>query len=76
MANEKNRPVKEIRYGSIKAVVWKNQTQNGPMFNVSVARIYKDGNDWKESTSFGQEDLPILSKALLDAHTFIHQQAA
>lgn len=72
--NEKNRPVHEIRYGGIKAVIWRNNTQNGPMHNVSVARLYKDGEQWKEASSFNTEDLPTLAKALLDAHSWIQLQ--
>ncbi len=72
--NAKNRPVHEIRYGGIKAVVWCNQTANGPMYNVTVARLFKDGDTWKESSGFGTDDLLILAKALNDAHTWIHSQ--
>ena len=40
----KNQPVKEIRFGRIKAVIWKNpgSNGNGPMFNTTLARLYKD----------------------------------
>ncbi|RIK66079.1 MAG: hypothetical protein DCC65_10670 [Planctomycetota bacterium] len=74
--NASNKPVHEIRYGSIKAVIWKNETANGVMHNVTVARIYKDGEDWKESNGFGRDDLLILAKALNDAHSWIHAQKA
>lgn len=70
----KNRPVKVIRYGAIKAAVWLNQTSAGPIHNVSVSRSYKDGDTWKESTSFGFDDLLVLAKALTEAHTWIHEQ--
>ncbi|MFO0972893.1 MAG: hypothetical protein U1A27_05575 [Phycisphaerae bacterium] len=71
-----NKPVHEIRYGSIKAVIWKNETANGAMHNVTVARIYKDGDEWKESSGFGRDDLLVLAKALDEAHTWIHAQKA
>lgn len=74
--SETNRPVREVRYGSIKVLVWQNQTQNGPMHNVTVARLYKDGDEWKETSGFHTEDLPLLAKGLNDAHTWIHGQAA
>ena len=45
MKSEKNRPAHEIRYGGIKAVIWRNQTSNGTMFNVTFARLYKDGEE-------------------------------
>lgn len=74
--NDANRPVHEIRYGNIKAVIWKNQTTNGSMHNVTVARIYKDGDDWKESSGFGRDDLLVLARALEEAFCWIHTQKA
>lgn len=73
--NESNRrPVHEIRYGSVKVVVWRNPTANGHMHNVTAARLYKEGENWKESAGFGQDELLTLAKALNDAHTWIHAQ--
>lgn len=69
---EKNRPVHEIRYGALKGVIWRNPTTNGVMHNVTLARLYKDGDQWKESSGFNAEDLPTLAKVLLDIHTWIH----
>ncbi|MCC6426036.1 MAG: hypothetical protein WAZ94_07305 [Phycisphaerales bacterium] len=66
-----NKPVHVVRYGSIKAAVWLNQTSAGPMHNVTISRTYKDGDDWKESGSFGADDLLSASKALDAAHTWI-----
>jgi hypothetical protein len=72
--NLKNRPVHEIRYGSVKVVIWRNPTQNGHMFNVTAARLFKDGDKWKESSGFGCDDLLLLAKALNDAHSWIYAQ--
>ena len=76
--NEPNRPVHSVRYGTIRAAVWRNVVDNGnasrPMYNVTVSRSYRDGEDWKDSSSFGYDDLLVLSKALNDCHSFIHEQ--
>ena len=74
--NDANRPAHEIRYGNIKVVIWKNQTANGSMHNVTVTRIYKEGDEWKESSGFGRDDLLILATALDDAFKWIHAQKA
>ncbi len=68
-----NRPVYEVRLGRIKACVWANQTERGVRHNVTLARIYKDGDDWKESTSFGRDDLPLIQKVADLAHTWIYE---
>ncbi len=64
-------PVHEIRFGLIKASIWKNQTRSGGRHNVTVCRIYRNGDVWKESTHFGRDDLPILAKVIDMAHTWI-----
>ena len=69
--SEKNRPVHEVRLGRIKAAIWENDTQNGTRHNVTVSRLYKDGDAWKDSTSFGRDDLPLVAKVADLAHTWI-----
>lgn len=65
------RPTKEIKLGRVKATIWPNRTETGFRFNVTVCRVYKDGNDWKTSDSFGRDELPLVCKALDQAHTWI-----
>lgn len=72
----KNRPVHELRFGRIRAAIWQNETENGPRHNVTITRLYKDGNEWKDSTSFGRDDLPLVAKVCDQAHTWIFEQAA
>ena len=69
-----NKPVHEVRYRNVKAAVWLNQTVKGTMHNVTLSRSYREGEQWKNSFSFGPTDLLPLAKALNEAHTWIHQQ--
>ena len=62
----KNKPVHEIRMGRVRAAIWQNETATGVRHNVTFTRLYKDGDQWKDSTSFGRDDLPLLEK-LADA---------
>ena len=62
MTSDKKRPVHEVRMGRIKAAIWENESDNGTFHNVAISRLYKDGDDWKDSTSFGREDLPLVIK--------------
>ncbi len=61
----KNQPVKEVRLGRIKAVIWKNpgSNGNGPLLNTRLARLYKDpeSDNWKESQSLGRDDLLLAA---------------
>jgi hypothetical protein len=69
----KQKPVHEIRLGRIKAAIWANETDNGTRHNVTITRLYKDGDEWKTSTSFGREELPLVAKIADMAHTWIWQ---
>ncbi len=66
-----NKPVHEVRLGSIKAAIWSNDTTMGTRYNVTLARLYKDGDQWKSSDSFGRDDLPLVGKVADLAHTWI-----
>ena len=71
----KQKPVHEIRLGRIKATIWENETENGPRYNVTVSRLYKDGDEWKQTSSFGRDDLPLVAKVADMAHTWSYEQA-
>ena len=71
----KQKPAHEIRLGRIKATIWENETENGTRHNVTVSRIYKDGEEWKQSGSFGRDDLPLVAKVVDLAHSWIYEQA-
>jgi hypothetical protein len=66
-----NRPIHELRHRNLRATIWKNDTTSGPMYNVTVSRMYRDNDQWRDSTSFGFDDLMNLAKLLFDAHTYI-----
>ena len=66
------RPAHEIRIGKVRAAIWENETKNqGIWFNVSVSRLYKEGNEWKDSNSFGRDDLPVVAKVMEMAYGWI-----
>lgn len=67
-----NRPFKELRSSGLKAVIWRNDTSNGQMFNTQLVRVYRDDKDeWHETTSLGRDDLLLAAKLLDQAHTLI-----
>lgn len=70
-----NKPVHEVRLGRIKAAIWANETQSGVRHYVTIQRIYRDGEQWKTSDSFGRDDLPMVIKVADLAHTWIFQQS-
>ena len=69
-----NKPAHEVRLGAIKAAIWKNDTQSGVRYNVTFSRLYKDGDEWKSTDSFGRDDLLVLAKVADQAHSWIFAQ--
>ena len=70
-----SRPVHEIRIGSVKAALWRNETAVGPRYNATLSRIYKDGDEWKSSDSLGRDDLLTAAKVLDLAHSWMLEQS-
>ena len=74
MANQK--PVHEIRLGKVKAAIWKNETDSGTRYSVTISRLYKpEGGEWESTNSFGRDELPLVSKVADMVHTWIYQQS-
>ena len=78
---EKQKPAHKVELGRIRAAVWANSTKKGLRYNVTFTRSYlaeqktpDAKSDWKESTSFGREDLPLVSKAADLAYAWIENK--
>jgi hypothetical protein len=67
----KTTPVHEGRIGRVKAAIWKNLTDKGARFNTTFSIIYKDGEQWRSTDSFGRDDLLLLAKLADRAHSWI-----
>ena len=73
-AKPQNQPVHHIRHGAVSASIWRQETDQGPVFNVSFQRSYKEGDDWKTSASFGRGNLLVLSLIAARAFEWISNQ--
>ena len=69
-----NKPVHTLRNGPISASIWRQDTEKGPMFNVTFQRSYKEADEWKHSTSFGRNNLLLLSLMAMRAFEWIASQ--
>ena len=74
------KPEKVFRIGSVSASIFKNdvETASGKrsVRNVSLQRRYRDGDEWKSSSSFGLGDLPQARSVLDLAVKFVADQEA
>ena len=74
-ATTRNQPVHRIRIFPIECAIWKNQSENGTWYNVTLSRSYKDANDeWKSTDSFSADDLLLVAKVADEAHSWIIQK--
>ena len=69
-----NKPVAELRIGAVKATVWENEVGGITRHNVTFSRIYRDGDQWKTSHSFGLNNLLVLAKLADQVHTLIAER--
>lgn len=82
-SQKRNPPEKKISpvNSGINVAIWLNQveTDNGPRYFRTITvepRRYKDRNtgEWKNSSSFGPVDLPLLLYALEQARDYVFSQ--
>ena len=80
MAQAPTKPVKTFRLRGVSASVFANTAKSDgrevTFHKVSLQRTYKDGDEWKNTTSFGRDDLPVAKLLLEQAWQFILETEA
>ncbi len=57
MTTSNQKPAATLRDGSVRATLWRKQSDKGVFFNVTLSRTYKDGDSYKDSNSFSGNEL-------------------
>lgn len=71
---EKRRPEETLREGSLKAAIWRNESENGAYHSVTVARTYKDRDgNLQDTQSFRAKDMLGLAELARRAHHNTHE---
>src|SRR4051794_23023627 len=83
----KDRPVKVVRIGRVRGNIWANRTHDGhTVYNVTLDRLWKEDDqldgggqvvkegEWRQSPSFGRDDLLLVAKVADLCHTWIYRQ--
>lgn len=71
-----DKPIEKLRDGLITATIWRNQTQGGDMYAVSIIRSYKADDDWKQSTSYTPRETLRVANLARRAYDRIEQLKA
>ena len=61
----------EIRRGLIKVRIWVKRSKSGVHYSLAIVRIYRNGDQWKESTRLGRDDVPLVRLVLDEAYTWM-----
>lgn len=73
----KRRPAHTIRYGRLKASIWRQESDKGAWYSTVLARTYRDqAGNWQSSDSYGRDELLLLAKLANDANTWIWRELA
>ncbi len=68
-------PAHKIRIGNLSVTIWRNVSDKGTWYTAEPVRSYKKGDEtWKETKSFGFDDLMTMAKLLDQAHSWIAKQ--
>ena len=65
------KPQHEIRRGLIVARIWHSTRGSRNHYSLSVVRLFRNGDQWKESTRLGPDDIPPARLVLDEAHSWI-----
>ena len=73
----KTQPAHRTCSRSVKAALWRNETDQRTFFNITVGhgpaleRLYKDGEVWKSASSFGIGDASDIEAVLKQAREWV-----
>ena len=64
-------PVIKYQDGQVKISVWENEGDYGKMYSAVIKRVYKDGDEWRETDNIDFRDLLALALGLQTVHAEI-----
>lgn len=65
-----SKPTLELRHGLIKVRVWRRKSKRGG-YSATVVRLYRNGDEWKESSRLGRDDIPVARLVLDEAYQWM-----
>lgn len=75
----KTQPYHQIRFGTARAAIWKNTTQQGfARLSVTFSKLYieQESGQWRDSSSFDAKDLPQLLKVVEQTYEFLYSESS
>jgi len=70
-----SKPVFTTKYGAVQLAVFENDIGEGKTVrSVSISKSYKSGEEWKTTTNFKGQDLPLIEGCIRDAMEFLYKK--
>lgn len=64
-----NKPIETLRDSRLKASIWENESEKGPYYTVTLAKIYEDKDGHlQETQSFSASELLRVAELAREAH--------
>jgi hypothetical protein len=75
---EKTKPAQQYRLRGLAVSIFANDAKDRPtpFYKVSMQKTYKDGKEFKSTTSLGRDDLPVADLLLRKAWVWILEREA
>ena len=61
-------PVDELRVGTCRAAIWRNEADGNTFHTATFSRLYKAEDGWRSRSSFRINDLPHLALLAQNTH--------
>lgn len=74
MSETNNKPVRIFRRRGVKVSVFQNLAQENVFHKLTLQKIYRQGEEWKTTSSLGRDDIPIARLLLGQAWEYILTQ--
>lgn len=72
MSKKGSKPVYDKRLGNIRVAIFENESDGRVFFNASLTRRYKEGEEWKDTSTFnGLHDLAVVKELVGRAADYI-----
>ena len=68
------KPKLEIRRGLIKVRIWQRRSKNGVRYSLTIVRLFRNGDQWKESNRLGRDDIPLVRLVLDEVYEWMLTQ--
>lgn len=66
-----NMPIETFRSRGVAVSIFKNVNGPNAFFKTTIQKRYLEGEQWKTTTSFGRDDLPIVNYLVAKAYAYM-----